>query len=149
MSLFDSADDARTELESYLEGLGKDRKGEVVIQVVEQVCDTLRAVMILESSPFPIKSYVRDDKGAAHLKKVLTKTEHAAWLELVAKIQAAGFDEEGEPLDAKAEKIAAAKKAKQAAPKTGKKVSIEKQLQENHDYRVSNIARTIDKVQPA
>jgi hypothetical protein len=88
MGLFDSAADAREELTTYLKGLGTREKDGTVIKAVEQVCDILQAVMIHESSPYPITDFVEDAKGAAHLKKVLSKSQHKAWLALVASIPA-------------------------------------------------------------
>jgi hypothetical protein len=61
----------------------------VASQTVQAVCDTLRAVAVYESSPFPISTHVDDAVGAAHLKKVLTPSEHAAWLALIEKVSPA------------------------------------------------------------
>jgi len=94
MGLFDSADDARNELEEYLASSRERgwRQGDAVLGTVQAASDMLRAVMCWGSSPYPIKSYVEDATGAAHIKKVMTNGEYAAWLALVAKVQA---EEEG------------------------------------------------------
>jgi hypothetical protein len=108
MGLFDSADDAKEELDQYLSGIGRDRRKSVVLSVVKDVRNTLRAIMILESSPFPMKNFVEDAEGAAHLKRVLTKGEYKAWLSLVAKVQAAGEDKVEEKLYQKMQRKSAA-----------------------------------------
>jgi hypothetical protein len=86
MSLFDSVEDAREILDEYISKHRCMRKGCVAQQAVQAVCDTLRAVAVYESSPFPISTHVDDAVGAAHLKKVLTPSEHSAWLALVDKV---------------------------------------------------------------
>jgi len=90
MSLFDVTVDAREILEDYKNGLGRYRTGSVVMQAVQSVLDQLRAVQVMESSPFPIQSFVNEKEGAFHLKKTMTKGEHAAWLALVDKAMAEG-----------------------------------------------------------
>jgi hypothetical protein len=89
MGLFDSADDARNGLEEYLtiSSTRGRKQGDAVFETVQAASDMLCAVMCWESSPYPMKSFVEDAKGAAHLKKALTNGEHAAWLALVAKVQ--------------------------------------------------------------
>jgi hypothetical protein len=86
MSLFDSVEDAREILDEYIRSHRSIRKGCVAAQAVQAVCDTLRAVAVYESSPFPISTHVDDSAGAEHLKKVLTPSEHRAWLALVDKV---------------------------------------------------------------
>jgi hypothetical protein len=89
MGLFDAISDAIEPLDDYLKDPRlKGWKGSVELTAVQKARDILRAVAILESSPFPMKSFVEETEGRNHLKKVLTKSEHAAWLALVDEIQA-------------------------------------------------------------
>jgi len=88
MGLFDAISDAIGPLDEYLKGpLPRGWKDSVRLRAVQEARNILRAVAILECSPHPMKTYVEEAKGRNHLKKVLTKSEHTAWLGLVAKIQ--------------------------------------------------------------
>jgi len=89
MSLFDSVEDARGILTEYLDAHQESRKGSVALQAMQAACDMLRAVAAYESSPWPIVSHVDCPKGAKHLKKVMTPSEHAAWLALVKQVSRA------------------------------------------------------------